>query len=156
MHILAYRNFMSSDMTGANVYQFLGSEEEGQGTLCVDEADQIDSNRDLMRIFKNGYTSGFPVARVDTSQGRKQERFFTFGFKAFSAERLPDSVIAKGFNQRIIPLSCTYGIPLYDISEILNPAGERELEDLIAELYELRNTLLIYRLLHYHEKNTRY
>ena len=35
-------------MRAANVYQFLGSEEEGQGTLCVDEADQIDSNMDLM------------------------------------------------------------------------------------------------------------
>jgi hypothetical protein len=44
IHILAYRNFMTTDMTAANVYQFLGSEEEGQGTLCVDEADQIDSN----------------------------------------------------------------------------------------------------------------
>jgi hypothetical protein len=151
IHILSYRNFMSSDVTSANVYQFFGGIEEGQGTLCIDEADQIDSNIDLMRIFKNGYTTGFPVARVDTSQGRKQYRFFTFGFKAFSAERLPDSVTAKGFRQRIVPLPCTYGIPQYDISEILNPAGEREHEDLIAELYELRNTLLIYRLLHYHE-----
>jgi hypothetical protein len=62
---------MSSDMTAANVYQYLGSQEEGQGTLCIDEADQIDSNIDLMRIFRNGYTPGFPVARVDTSDGRK-------------------------------------------------------------------------------------
>jgi hypothetical protein len=105
IHILSYRNFMSTDITAANIYQFFGGEEEGQGTLCIDEADDIDANADLMRIFKNGYTCGFPVARVDTSQGRKQYRFFTFGFKAFSAERLPDSVTAKGFNQRIVELS---------------------------------------------------
>jgi hypothetical protein len=99
-------------MTATNVYQYSGSQEEGQGTLCIDEADQIDSNIDLMRIFRNGYTTGFPVARVDTSDSRKQ--FFTFGFKAFSAERLPDSLTAKGFNQRVI-LLCTYGIPQYDM-----------------------------------------
>ena len=151
IHILAYRNFMSSDMTAANVYQYLGSQEEGQGTLCIDEADQIDSNIDLMRIFKNGYTTGFPVARVDTSNGRKQQRFFTFGFKAFSAERLPDSLTAKGFNQRVIVLSCTYGIPQYDISEILNPAGEGEYEAQLAELYDMRNTLLVYGLLHHYD-----
>jgi hypothetical protein len=42
LHFLAYRNFTSTDMTAANIYQFLGSEEEGQGTLCEDEADRID------------------------------------------------------------------------------------------------------------------
>jgi len=104
-----------------------------------------------MRIFKNGYTTGFPVARVDTSNGRKQQRFFTFGFKAFSAERLPDSLTAKGFNQRVIVLSCTYGIPQYDISEILNPAGEGEYEAQLAELYDMRNTLLVYGLLHHYD-----
>jgi hypothetical protein len=152
IHILAYRNLMSSDLTPANVYQFFGGQEEGQGTLCIDEADHIDTNIDLMGILKNGYTTGFPVVRVDTSQGRKQDRFFTFGFKAFAAERLPDTLMAKGFNQRIVELACTYGNPPYDISEVLNPAGEQEFQKLIDELDDFRNTLLIHRLLHFHEK----
>ena len=134
------------------MYQFLGSFQEGQGTLCVDEADQIDSNSDIMRICKNGSIEGFPVARVDTSNGRIQHRYFTFGFKAFAAERLPDSVTAKGFNQRIIPLQCTYGIPQYDITEVMNPAGEEEYVGLGDKLYRLRNKLLIYRLCHFHDK----
>ena len=74
LKFLAYRNFTSTDMTAANIYQFLGSDEEGQGTLCEDEADRIDNDRPKMSIYKNGYITGFPVARTDTSFGRKQAK----------------------------------------------------------------------------------
>ena len=127
--------------------------EEGQGTICEDEADNIDSDdKDKMRIYKNGYTTGYPVLRTDTTYGRKQHRFNTFCFKAFGAERTPDSVKAKGFNQRIIELPCIYGFPQYDISEIINTAGEEELNHLLNELNETRNLLLIHRLIHYQDK----
>ena len=63
---LAYRNFTSTDMTAANIYQFLGSGEEGQGTICEDEADRIDEDRQKMAIHKNGYIKGFSVARTET------------------------------------------------------------------------------------------
>ena len=106
LQYLAYRNMMSTDITAANIYQFLGSMEEGSGTICEDEADNIDDDKDKMRIYKNGYTTGYPVLRTDTTYGRKQQRFNTFCFKAYAAERTPDSVKAKGFNQRIIELSC--------------------------------------------------
>ena len=105
-----------------------------------------------MKIYKNGYTTGHPVHRTDTSFGRKQIKFNTFCFKAFGAERLPDSVKAKGFNQRTIELPCIYGFPQYDISEVANPAGEEELEGLLSELTETRNDLLVYRLLHFKDK----
>ena len=105
-----------------------------------------------MRIFKNGYTKGFPVARVDTSNCRIQHRYFTFCFKAFAAERLPDSITAKGFNQRCIPLQCTFGRPQYDITEVMNPAGEEENEELRDKLHRLRNKLLIHRLYHFHDR----
>jgi hypothetical protein len=72
LHFLAYRNFTSTDMTAANIYQFLGSDQEGQGTLCEDEADRIDEDRQKMARYKHGYITGFPVARTDTSFGRKQ------------------------------------------------------------------------------------
>jgi hypothetical protein len=152
MHFISYRNMMSSGMTAANVYQFLGSGEEGPGTICEDEADNIDQDFDKMKVYKNGYTTGIPYHRTDTSVGRQQLKFNTFCFKAFAAERLPDSVTAKGFNQRIIELPCTYGFPKYDISEVVNPAGEEEYQHLLDELLEVRNKLLIYRLLHFKEK----
>ena len=152
LHFLAYRNFTSTDMTAANIYQFLGSEEEGQGTLCEDEADRIDEDRQKMAIYKNGYITGFPVARTDTSFGRKQLKLNTFCLKAFAAERLPDSFKARGFNQRTIELLCDYGFPQYDISEVVNPAGEGEFQDLLNELDETRNLLLVFRLLHFKDK----
>jgi hypothetical protein len=105
-----------------------------------------------MRIYKNGYTIGYSVLRTNTSKERRQLRLNTFCFKAFAAERTPDSVKAKGFNQRIIELSCVYGFPQYDISEVVNPAGEEEYQELLNELTETRNLLLVYRLLHYKDK----
>jgi hypothetical protein len=152
LHFLAYRNMTSSDVTSANIYQFLGSREEAIGTICEDEADDIDEDKDKMRIYKNGYTTGRPILRTDTSFGRKQYKFNTFCFKAFASEMLPDSIKAKGFNQRIVELQCTYGFPKYDISEVVNPAGEDEYQQLLDELLETRNMLLIYRLLHFEDK----
>jgi hypothetical protein len=62
---LGYRTFMSTDMTPANIYQFLGSEEEAMGTLCIDEANSIDKNNKMMEILKTGYISGGKVIRTD-------------------------------------------------------------------------------------------
>jgi hypothetical protein len=152
LHMLAYRNMMSSGMTAANIYQFLGSGEEGLGTICEDEADNIDEDHDKMRIYKNGYTTGIPYFRTDTSFGRQQLKFNTFGFKAFGAEKLPDSTKARGFNQRTIKLPCIYGFPQHDISEVVNPAGEEEYEQLLEELNTMRNALLVYRLIHFQDK----
>ncbi|CAN5376909.1 hypothetical protein BH18THE2_BH18THE2_25060 [soil metagenome] len=122
---LAYRNFTSTDMTYANIYQFLGSGEEGQGTICEDEADRIDEDRPKMAIHKNGYIKGIPVARTDTSFGRKQMKFNTYCFKAFAAERFPDPTKAKGFNQRVIELQCSSGNPQHDIAEVTDETGAK-------------------------------
>ena len=154
INFLAYRNMLSTDMTYANIYSYLGSKYEGIGTLCEDEADNIDEDREKMRIYKNGYVTGFKVARTDTNtgEGRKQDTFFTFCFKAFAAEKLPDSFKAKGFNERVLALPCTYGFPKYDISEVVNPAGDNEHEELLQELNDTRNISLISRVLYYNEK----
>jgi hypothetical protein len=145
LHYLGYRNFTSTDMSAANIYTFLGSLEDGQGTICEDEADDIDTDREKMRIHKNGYTTGFPTARTDLSTGRKQYKYNTFGFRAFAAEKLPDSVRGRGFNQCIIELQCTFGLPQYS-------AGEVTFQKLLDELNDTRKLLLTYRLIHYHDR----
>lgn len=140
-------------MTYANVYNFLGSKEEGVGTICIDEADNIDQYPELMSILKAGYTKGFPVVRmIDTANGRKQLKLNTYCFKVLAGERLPDAVEAKGFMQRTIVLKCLPGFPEYDISEVTDPAGDDEYEDLLNELNELRNLLFCYRLIHFKDK----
>jgi hypothetical protein len=149
---LAYRNFTSTGMTVANVYQFLGSGEEGQGTLCYDEADRIDEDRLMMAILKNGYSKGFPVPKIDTSFGRKQMKFNTYCVKAFAAERFLDPVNAKGLIQRCIELQCYAGDPRYDIAEVTDETGAEEFQDLKDELNDMRNILLVVRLLHFTKK----
>jgi hypothetical protein len=152
LEFLGYRNFASTDMTAANIYQFLGDKEEGQGTICEDEADRIDEDRQKMAIHKNGYITGFPVSRIDTSFGRKQLKLNTYCFKVFAAERFPDPLRARGFNQRVLEMQCYYGDPEQDIAEVANPAGAEEFQFLLDELEETRNLLLASRLLHFHEK----
>jgi hypothetical protein len=149
---LAYRNFTTAGMTAPNVYQFLGSGEEGQGTLCCDEADRIDEDRLMMAILKNGYRTGFPVPKIDTSFGRKQLKFNTYCFKAFAAERFLDPVTAKGLIQRIIELQCDAGDPEYDIAEVIDETGAEDFQKLKDELNDMRNLLLAFRLVHFHDK----
>ena len=86
-----------------------------------------------------------------SGSGRRQTRLNTFCFKAFAAERLPDSMKAKGFKERVLEIHCTYGFPDHDITEVVNPAGEEKFQTLLDELNQVRNMLLIYRLLHYRD-----
>jgi hypothetical protein len=153
-HFLAYRNFLSTDVTPSNIYRFFGSQQEGQGTICEDEADDLDESPEKMKIYKSGYTSGFKVARNEDSinGGMSQSAYCTYGFKVFSAERLPDSTKAKGLVQRLIELKCLSAIPTWDISEVANPAFADEFVKQLDELKELRNALFAYRLVHYNDK----
>ena len=154
IHYLAYRNLMSVGMSVANVYQFLGSRDEGVGTICEDEADDIDEDHDKMQIAKSGYTKGYPVTKiVITPYGRTQHKYNSFCFKAYTAERTPDPVKGKGFIQRIVKLQCSAGLPQYDILEVTNPAGDDKLQVLLDELYDVRKVLFCYcRLLHHNDK----
>ena len=123
------------------------------GTICEDEANDLGENEDKMRFYKNGYTTGKPIIRNDdTDSGTLPQKFFTFGWKALAAERLPDSVIAKGFMDRTIVMPCAYGYPEYDITEVTNPMGEEKFLELLHELEKARNLLLLYRILHHGDK----
>lgn len=151
-NLLAYRNVLSSDMTAPNIYQLLGNDKHGVVTICEDEADSIDEDRAKMGIYKDGATTNVHVFRTDISFGRKQLRYKTFCFKAYAAEELPDVRKAKGFRQRCITFKCTHGSPRYDIAEVIEPGGDKRLQRLLDDLFELRNKLLIYRLLHYYDE----
>jgi hypothetical protein len=153
LHFLAYRNIMSTDMTSANIFRSLGSLDEGQVTICEDELDDLEDDRDKKRIYVNGYCTGVPVFRTEEghNRSRKPTKYFTYCFKAFAAERLPDVMKAKGFNQRIIELQCTTGFPDYNIKEVNSPAGDETYQNLLKELEHARKILLMFRLLHYHD-----
>ena len=96
-----------------------------------------------MKIYKSGYISGFKVARnEDTEAGMVQAGYYTYGFKAFAAEHLPDVIKAKGFRDRIIPFKSLPDVPKCDISEVMDNSMAEEFAKLRNEIKELRNLLL--------------
>lgn len=143
---LAYRALFDTSITAANIYQFLGSIEEGQGIILEDEADSIDQDIHKMKIYKVGYQSGTKVSRLDLSNRRKQDSYWTYCFKAYSAERQPNNTKARGYMERIFVLPCSTGNPQYDITEIINPAGDNRQTELLEELNDMRKLLLVFRL----------
>ena len=149
---LAYRPLCDVSITPANIYRFLGSIEEGQGIILEDEIDNIDGQDEKMKIYKAGYMTGTKVSRNDdTSSGRRSQGYWTYCFKAFTSEKQPDSIKGKGFNERTFVIKCSAGSPEYDISEVVNPAGDETYKSFLDELIDKRKLLLIYRLLHYND-----
>jgi hypothetical protein len=151
---LAYRPLKDISISPANIYNFLGQFEEGQGIILEDEIDNIEEQEEKMRIYKAGYTKGAKVTRMyDSSSGlakaREQKRYNTYCFKAFSSEKQPTFYKAKGFIERIFTVRCSSGTPQYDITEVINDAGDPRYKKLFRELEDLRRLLLIYRILNY-------
>jgi hypothetical protein len=124
---LAYRAFLAIDISISNIYRFYGNEFEGIGTLLEDEIDDLDQQPEKLRMYKSGYTKGLKVPKSEKSsesQGYEQEGYNIFGFKAFAAERMPFSHKAKGFRERTIEMPCSFGLPEYDIQEIVNDVDD--------------------------------
>lgn len=152
-HHLGYRSLFDTSITTANIYNFLGMNEEGQGIILEDEIDDIENQEDKMRIYKVGYVAGAKVTRIYESNGSKsgsQKSYNTFCFKAFSSEKQP-SFKAKGFSDRIFTIKCSPGTPQYDISEVINDAGDSKHKKLYREINDLRKLLLVYRIIHYND-----
>lgn len=151
---LGYRPLKDVDISPANIYNFLGQSEEGQGIILEDEIDDIDTQVDKKRIYKSGYTTGTKVTRIYESgkaNKRNQKRFNSFCFKAFTSEKQPVFNNSKGFIDRLIPVQCSAGNPDYDILEVINDAGDKKYQKLSRELNDLRKLLLIFRILN-HDK----
>jgi hypothetical protein len=153
-HYLGYRPLFDTSITPANIYNFLNSIEEGQGIILEDEIDNIDEQDEKMRNYKVGYKTGTKISRMyDTSSStnnvKTQKGYYTYCFKAFSAEKQPRTSKSKGFVERLFTLKCSPGNPVYDISEVANDAGDDNYKELLNELNDIRKLLLMYRLLHH-------
>ncbi len=80
---LGYRVLLATNVSGANVYTFLGSLDECQGTIAEDEINNLDDARDKLNIYKSGYCRGASrVPKTDLKAGRIQEAFKTYCFKS--------------------------------------------------------------------------
>lgn len=118
----------------------------------MDEVEKIDTNQDIMNILKTGYSYNGKVPRVN-SNTYEQEFFYTYSFKVFLSERLPNNS-ARGFMDRTFAITCIIGNPELSIKEVLQIHGkkgnqyQRELQE---EILELRKSLFTFRLTHAYE-----
>ena len=95
---LGYRTLLATSVSAPNVYTYLGSTEDCQGTLAEDEINNLDNDPDKMNIYKSGYSrSSGRVPKIDMHSGRVQEVFLTYCFKIFASERSLDSSKVKGY-----------------------------------------------------------
>lgn len=133
---LSYRCVVSEDWPNADVYNFLGEVNEGGGTICEDEAQEMGRNREKIRTYKNSYSRGSVKPRVIMTQyGRYQTFFKTFCCKWFAGENVPHD---KGFLERLVIVYMLGGKPRGN----LKSASFKEQKF----LKELRNKLLIWKL----------
>ncbi len=134
--ILAYRCLYGVNIPAANVYNFLGAEEEGTGTIAEDEAQEIWKDGEKLRLYKNSYAKGDRQARMLMFQSYKKQVYYrTFCFKLFAGERV---VYDKGFVERLAIVNMIQGQPKANIKLASN-------ED-IKQLKKLRNLMLVWKI----------
>lgn len=134
---LGYRNLYGEDIPNADIYNFLGTDEEATGTISEDEAQDITTNREKIRTYKNSYSRGSKKARIMNvdSQNKRQVFYKTFCFKLFAGELVPQD---KGFKERLAILHMSEGLPKGNIKRL----GEDEKK--VLQL--LRNGLLVWKV----------
>lgn len=135
--LLCYRCHLGEDIPMADVYNYLGSDEEGCGTIAEDEAQELWRNHEKMRMYKSSYSKGSKKARiigVDTL-GKHQVFYNTFCPKWFAGEKVPQD---KGFLERVSVVHMTEGLPQSNI--------KRSIEDEVDQLHLLRNRLLVWKV----------
>jgi hypothetical protein len=133
---LSYRCVVSEDWPHADVYNFLGTTEEGTGTICEDEAQEMGRDREKIRTYKNSYSKGSVKPRVImTNAGKYQVFYKTFCCKWFAGENVPHD---KGFLERLVIVYMLGGKP----SGNLKSASFKEQ----WYLNRLRNKLLFWKM----------
>ena len=134
---LAYRCLYGEDIPNADIYNFLGTDEEGAGTICEDEAQEMAVNREKIRTYKNSYSRGALKPRIQMTSKRKFQVFYkTFCLKFFAGERIPED---KGFRERLAVVHMTEGNPKRNIKRLTDDGKQI--------LYHLRNKILIWKVL---------
>ena len=138
---LSYRCLYGEDIPNADIYNFLGTDEEATGTIAEDEAQDIAVNRQKMRTYKNSYSRGSLKAIITNadSHHKKQVYYKTFCFKLFAGEMVPEN---KGFRERLAILHMVEGMPKGNIKDVSQ--NEKN------TLNRLRNSLLVWKVQNIH------
>lgn len=139
---LAYRPIYGEDIPMADIYNFLGRDEEGCGTIIEDEAQDMVEDKEKMRMYKNSYSRGSTKARILSPDGadKKQVFYKTFALKVFAGESIPNN---KGFRERLAVVHMLEGDPKGNIKRLTDEEKQK--------LYKIRNLLLVWKLHNVHK-----
>lgn len=133
---LNYRCLVSEDIPFADIYNFLGTEEEGTGTICEDEAQEMWKDSKKIRMYKSSYSKGSSKPIVIMTKNSKSQNYYkTFCAKWFAGETLPQD---KGFLERLAVVHMIGGKPKKNIKRLS--------ESQKIGLNQLRNKLLFWKL----------
>lgn len=147
---LGYRVLLATSVSAANVFTFLGTIEECQGTIAEDEINNLDNDPDKLNIHKSGYSLGScRIPKTDLKSGRIQDLFYTYCFKIFASESSLDNSKAKGLLDRCFEIPCIVGKPKHNIKEVR--ARDKTNEQLRNELEKTRKLLFACRMLHHND-----
>ncbi len=143
---LNYRCLLSEDIPHADIYNFLGEDEEGSGTICEDEAQEMWRDRNKIRTYKNSYSKGSskPIVKM-LANSKVQVYYKTYCAKWFAGETTPQD---KGFIERLAVVHMTGGKPKHNIKQLS--------ESQLAVLNHLRNKLLVWKMQQMSKKHVQF
>jgi hypothetical protein len=148
---LGYRVFYMSGASGANICEYLGTVEEGQGTIAEDELGNLDKDDYKKLLFMTGYASGSCVPKIldGNTKGRQSRYYRSYCQKISASENLPSIRYSKGVLDREFIVKCVKGFPKYNAKLIKKRTGSPEVLSLINELQTIRERLFAFRLAHF-------
>jgi CRISPR/Cas system CSM-associated protein Csm2 small subunit len=148
---LGYRVFYMAGATGANMCEYLGTVEEGEGTLAEDENDNMDKDPYKRLLYMTGYASGSCVPKIldGNTKGREQMYYRSYCQKMSASENLPSVKYSKGVLDRTFIIKCVKGFPAFNVKATKKKTKTPEIIALIDELKHIRKRLFAFRLVHY-------
>lgn len=133
--LIGYRCLITGSMTYAGIYNSLGNDEEGAGTIAEDEAQNM--GKDKISLYADSYSKGKTVPRVRGANFTHMTYYKAFCCKWFAGTRTPDD---GGLCERLVVVHMLGGKPEKDIKDVYSN------KELRRPLQILRNKLLCWKM----------
>lgn len=148
---LGYRVFYMSGASGANICEYLGTVEDGQGTIAEDELGDLDKDDYKKLLYMTGYAYGGSVPKIlnASTDDREQRYYRSYCQKMSASESLPSIKYSKGVLDREFIIKCVKGFPKYNVKMTKKRTRTPEVLRLVNDLQSLRKRLFAYRLAHF-------
>ena len=141
---LGYRVFYMTGASGANLCEYLGTIEEGQGSIAEDENNNMDRDDNKKLLYMTGYASGacFPKILDGSAKSREQRYYQSYCQKMTASENLPSIKYCKGVFDRSFIRKCLKGFPKYNVKGTKKRTNDPVNKRLIHELEDLRKAAI--------------